>query len=237
MTHPQFSELSQRMQDAGVKQGSAGWKIVFDAKLMPPSGGRGVVGDKDAAALFKLMKSFYKYGRAHWTWTQSSGGAAANGGLAKGTATTAACGTFNGNLMWLAEHALGIEGIKYGKCPDQFITIAGDGIDSKWDGNVECDRRLLPMYKFHGHYWVKHGGNNFDACFNRTFGSSDDIISTKLSRVDKELLDETGLAYDELYKLDAPIKGKTHLKLRDRDGAHGWPVWELLTKDEVVELS
>ena len=62
--------------------------------------------------LRELMHNFWTYGRSHWSWTASSTGAAADGGLVKGTVNFCACGAFNDSFAYLATRVLGIEGVK-----------------------------------------------------------------------------------------------------------------------------
>jgi hypothetical protein len=138
-----------------------------DARLLPPTPGSGALfGDAVPQALRKVMKSFYDYGRANWTWAQNAGPAAANGGLVKGAINAVACGSFNHNFKWLAENGLGINGITSRQYTGQFLTMPGGmGIDSKWVGNVRTSTEGFPQlkcFKFSGHYWVVHGGINYN---------------------------------------------------------------------------
>src|SRR5690606_11524406 len=108
--------LANKMTAAGVGTGTPGWTIVQNANLLPPiPGSTALFGDTDAQALRKLMNSYFLYGRISWTWAQSAGAAAGNGGLVKGAIHAVACGSFNHNFKWLAENGLGINGIGTGQ--------------------------------------------------------------------------------------------------------------------------
>lgn len=182
---------------AGVTNGMPGWAILESARLLPPTPGSGAAfGDGPAQALRKVMKAYYEYGRNHWTWAQSAGGAAANGGLVKGQIQAVACGSFNQNFKWLAEKGLGITGITNGQETGQFLTMPGSVcIDSKWVGNVRTSTKAfgsLRCFKFSGHYWVMHGGVNYDVCYDNTFHSVSEIIWTRLLQPDQSLVGKGG---------------------------------------------
>lgn len=233
-----YDALLQRMDDAGLKNGTPGFQIVKAARLLPPTPNTDdVIGDPPAAALRKLMKSYYAYGRARWTWAQSSPSSTSNGGLVKGAATACACGAFNWNFKWLAEKALGIQGMGVGEDKSQFITVPGGVcIDTKWKGNVSTAKQgvgQLKCFKFQGHYWATHGGVNYDVCFNNTFGSTAEIIWTKLLDPDPKLLAKTHRVKGELYKLAKSIPAGDHLVMTKKNGANAWPEWQIVAAKDV----
>lgn len=215
-----------------------GWIIVDNAKLLPAlPGAEAVFGDSVPTALKKLMKSFFDYGRKNFTWTYNASGSAGNGGLMKGAAKAAACGTFNYNFKWLAEKALGITGFSDGKYTGQFITDPGSVcIDSKWVGNV-CTKTGgysdTKSFKFSGHWWVMHGGVNYDVCYNRTFGSVNDIIWTKLLPASPEVLKKTGRIAAEVLKLDKPLPAGNHLVMVKLQGYGQFPNWQIFPEDKI----
>ena len=241
MTSP-FAALQAQLTSVGLTNATPGWQIVAKAKLLPPKPGSGkLIGDADRAALVKLMKSYYEFGRQRWTWAQSSPGSAGNGGLVKGATSAVACGAFNWNFKWLAENGLGMTGMGTGQDTAQFITVPGGVcIDRKWKGNVRTTKQgfdQLKCFKFQGHYWVTHGGTNYDVCFNNTFGSTGEIIWTKLDAPDAKLLRKSGLPAGALYKLEKKIPAGDHLVMVDKNGPNGWPSWQIATAEEVAALA
>ena len=230
--------VKDKLEEAHISNSMPGWIIIDNAKLLPAlPGSEAVFGDSVSAALKKLMKSFYDYGRKNFTWTQSAPSSAANGGMMKGAAKNAACGTFNYNFKWLAENALGITGFSEGVYKGQFITEPGSVcIDSKWVGNV-CTKpggySDTKAFKFSGHWWVKHGGINYDVCYNRTFGSVNDIIWTKLVPASSEVLKKTGFTKDEVWKLDKPLPAGNHLVMVTRQGYGGFVNWQIFPEDKI----
>ena len=79
---PLSAGIQARLAAAGVNNTLPAWRILENARLLPPLPASGVpFGDPVSQALRKLMRSYYDYGRQHWTWAQSAGAAAANGGL------------------------------------------------------------------------------------------------------------------------------------------------------------
>lgn len=240
MTSP-FAPLRLQMNSVGLDNTTPGWQIVAKARLLPPIPHSGkLIGDADGAALRKLMKSYYEFGRQHWTWTQSSPGSAGNGGLVKGATSTAACGGFNWNFKWLAENALGIAGVGTGQDTAEFITMPGRVcIDSKWPGNVRTSSKsfaAFKCFKFHGHYWVTHSGTNYDVCFNNTFGGTGEIIWTKLDDPDQKLFKKSGLPSGSLFKLVNKLPIGDHLMMVDKNGPNHWPSWQIATEKEVAAL-
>jgi hypothetical protein len=238
---PLSAGIQARLTAAGVNNGMPGWRIIENARLLPPRPGSGALfGDLVAQALRKLMKSFYDYGRLHWTWTQSAGVAAANGGLVRGMISAVACGSFNLNFKWLAENGLGITGITNGQENSQFLTLPGRmGIDSRWVGNVRTDRQGFPelkSFKFQRHNWVVHGGTNYDVCFNQTFATHTEIIWTKLLRPDPQLLARSRLGVQDLYRLEKPLPAGDHLVNIQTQGPNGWPSWQIVRKEQVEAL-
>jgi hypothetical protein len=224
------------MTSVGLK-GTPGWKIVAKAKLLKPAAGSGkLVGDTDSAAMLKLMNTYYEYGRGHWKWTQVSPSSSANSGLVKGGASAAACGGFSLNFKWLAENALGIDGIGKDQEFGQFITVPGVCIDHNWKGNVRTSKKdfgQLKCFKFHDHYWVTHRGTNYDVRFNRTFGGSAEIIWTKLDLADQNPFPK--LAKGTLLKPEKNIPDGPYLMKLDKD-LNGWPTWQIMTLDQVTAL-
>jgi hypothetical protein len=237
MTNP-WAPLDQSMTTAGLQKGMPGWEIVKAAKLLPPTPhDTKVFGDSEDAALKKLMAMFYKWGRGHWTWTPSASGGAANGGMMKGGANNAACGTFNSNFKWLADKALGIKGMGQGQFTTHFLTMPGAVcLDTKWKGNVSTPKKgvgELKCFKFSGHWWVTHGGTNFDVCYNNTFGSPSEIIWTKLTAAPGPLLAKTGLDSGALFKLDKALPYGNYLMVVKKNGVNGWPEWQIVHENEL----
>jgi hypothetical protein len=239
MTSP-YAPLRAQMNSVGLTNATPGWQIVAKAKLLPPTPRSGkLIGDADSAALRKLMKSYYEFGRQHWTWAQSSPGSAANGGLVKGSTSTVACGGFNWNFKWLAENALGIAGVGTGQDTAEFITVPGGVcIDHKWQGNVRTTKQdfgQFKCFKFHGHYWVTHGGANYDVCFNNIFGGIGEIIWTKLDD-DPTLARKSGLPTGSVFKLEKKLPHGDHQVMLQKNGPNGWPSWKIATEKEVAAL-
>ena len=226
---------------AGVSNVMPGWSIIENAKLLPPlPGAAALFGDPVVQALRKLMQSYYDYGRQHWTWAPQSGGAAASGGLVKGATNAVACGAFNLNFKWLAENGLGITGITNGQDHSNFLTMPGGVcIDSKWVGNVRNATQgfdQLKCFKFSGHYWVVHGGTNYDVCFNNTFAATAQIMWTKLLAADPSLARKSGLGAQEIYRLEKPLPYGDHLVKVQQLGTNGWPQWQIVSKAQVAAL-
>jgi hypothetical protein len=233
--------IQSRLSAAGVTNTMPGWRIIENARLLPPLPGSGdLFGDSVQHALQELMRSFYDYGRLHWTWTQSAGVAAADGGLVRGVINAVACGSFNRNFKWLAETGLGITGITSGSENSQFLTMPGSvGIDSRWVGNVRTSTQVfsdLKCFKFSGHYWVIHGGVHYDVCYNRTFANANEIIWTKLLRPDRQLLGKGGLREGDFYKLEKPVPKGDYLVKLPMQGPSGWPSWQIVTRAQVDGL-
>jgi len=187
-----------------------------------------------------VMKAYYEYGRAHWTWSQSAGVAAANGGLVKGQIQAVACGSFNQNFKWLAEKGLGINGITNGQEPGQFLTMPGSVcIDSKWVGNVRTSTKTfgaLKCFKFAGHYWVAYGGVNYDVCYDNTFHAVSEIIWTRLLPPDQSLVGKGGLTATQIYRLEKPLPEGDHLVMLQQNGPNGWPSWQIVPKAQIKSL-
>jgi hypothetical protein len=233
--------IQNRMATAGLNHTMPAWTIVDNAKLLPPTpGSTALFGDPVGQALRKLMKSFYEFGRGHWTWTQNAGGAAANGGLVKSLISGVACGSFNHNFKWLAENALAITGITTGQETAQFLTMPESvGIDSKWVGNVRTATKIftnLKCFKFSGHYWVMHGGVNYDVCYNNTFTTTSQIIWTKLRPAGQDVLKSGALQAHQVYKLEKPLPEGDHLVMVQQNGANGWPTWQIVPKAQLLKL-
>ena len=142
--------------------------------------------------LTDLMLNFWTYGRGHWSWTASSTGAVADGGLVKGAANFCACGGFNDNFAWMATRVLGIEGMRKGNAEDakgqtwykgNFVTMPEDVIDSKWVGNVMTHNypySALRMFKFTDHYFCNYNGVIFDATGNATHTNTNTMVAFDL---------------------------------------------------------
>ena len=230
--------LKDHLDQIKISNSMPGYKILESAALLPPTpGAKTLFGDSVQSALLKVMKSFYDYGKSHFTWTTSSSSAGANGGMMKGGTTSGACGSFNANFRWLAETALGITGFSMGQYIGQFITMPNSVcIDSKWVGNVCVTAgaySTTKSYKFKDHYWAVHGGTNYDVCFNHTFGSAASIIWTKLSDAPKPILDKTGWTASDLYKLDKPLPAGGFM-LKVKDNAYGsWPNWQIFQEAKI----
>lgn len=230
--------LKTHLEKIKITSGMPGYKILEAAALLPPTpGATKLYGDSDSAALLKVMKSFYTYGRSHFSWTTSSSSAGADGGMMKGGTTSGACGAFNANFRWLAEHALQIMGWSNGQYIGQFMTQPSSVcIDAKWVGNV-CQTKdgyaTTKSYKFKDHYWQVHGGTNYDVCFNHTFGSASNIIWSTLSAAPKTVLDKSGWMAADLYKLDKPVPAGSYL-LKVKDNAYGsWPNWQIFQEAQI----
>ena len=238
---PLTAAIQHRLGVAGINNAMPGWQIIENGRLLPPLPGTGsLFGDPVPQALRKLMKSYYDYGRVHWTWAQSAGNAAANGGLVRGVINAVACGSFNLNFRWLAENGLGITGITNGRDTSQFLTVPGGVcIDSKWVGNVRTATQGfadLKCFKFYGHYWVVHGGINYDVCYNNTFSTTAEIICTKLLQPEPNLAGKGGLAVNELFRLEKPLPAGDYLVKVQHQGPNGWPSWQIVPKVQVLAL-
>ncbi len=233
--------IQAQLAAANVTPAMPGWTIIQNAHFLPPLPGTAALfGDPVPQALRKLMKAYYDYGRINWTWAQNAPAAAANGGLVRGLINAVACGSFNYNFKWLAEHGLGIAGMGHGQEPAQFLTMPGGVcIDSKWVGNVRTTTEgfsQLKCFKFSGHYWVTHGGVNYDVCYNNTFGVTNEIIWSKLLPAEAKLVGKGGLAANQLYRLEKPIPAGDHLFMVQQNGANGWPSWQFATKAQIKAL-
>jgi len=234
------AQIQLRLAANAINNGMPAWTIIDNARLLPPAPVAALpFGDQPAAAMTKLMTSFYNFGRTRWTWTQSSPPTAANGGLVKGLTNNCACGSFNLNFKWLAETLCGINGITQGQDTGQFLTVPGGVcIDSKWPGNVCSDKAFaqLKVFKFHGHWWVVYGGVNYDTCFNNTFHAIQDIIWTKLLQADARLLAECHLPNNQLFKLEKPLPNADHLVQTQQFGPNNWPSWQLVNRQQLKLL-
>lgn len=186
------------------------------------------------------MKAFYDYGRIHFTWTESSPGAAGNGGLLTGAATNCACATFNLNLKRLAE-ACGITGIRSETLTEQFLTFPGGiCIDSRWQGNVRTDRdgyAQFRAYKFAQHYWLSLNGVHYDVCYNNVFNNPGQIIFTHLDPPDPEVARDSGLPLGHIYKLRKPLPQYDYLVLVQQNGGPGgWAGWQLVNRAQIRRM-
>jgi hypothetical protein len=231
MTNP----IAARMKAGRLPTSSPAWQIVTKAKLTPADQGSGrLFTESDSAALKKLMKSFFDYGRKNWDWISSSSTAGADGGLVLGKTKACACATFNLNFKWLAESVLDIDGIALGQYTKHFVTIPGKHcIDKNWAGNVLSPKgELLPCYKFSQHYWVTHSGQGYDVCFNSTF-SGTSFIGLKLGAADGPALQRTGLTNLSLFKLQKPEAGADYVAMVKKADASGWPVWQLFAEEDL----
>lgn len=238
---PLSAAIQSNLSAAGVNSTMPGYRIIENARLLPPlPGSTALFGDTVQQAMRKLMKAYFDYGRQHWTWAQSAGGAAANGGLVRGMINAVACGSFNQNFKWLAEKGLGITGISNGQETGQFLTMPNSTcIDSKWVGNVRTATQgfdQFKCFKFAGHYWVVHNGVNYDVCYNDTFATPSEIIWTKLLPADPSVFSKSGLASNQVYKLDKPIPAGDHLVMLQQNGPNGWPSWQIVTKEQLKSL-
>jgi hypothetical protein len=149
----------------------------------------------DSQLLTDLMHNYWTYGRNHWSWTASSTGGAADGGLVKGSVNFCACGIFNDSFAYLATRVLGIEGVKKGNsAQDQgktwykgnFVTMPVDVIDSKWIGGVMSHNysfSALRMFKFSDHYFCNYNGVIFDATGNATHVATKTMVAFDLVRL------------------------------------------------------
>ncbi|MEZ5356216.1 MAG: hypothetical protein R2762_26575 [Bryobacteraceae bacterium] len=232
--------LQAALVQAGINNTMPGWRIVESARLLPPLPNSGAVcGDQPGEALKKLMKAFYDYGRLHWTWSQSSPGAVANGGLVKGLATNCACASFNLNLKFLAE-LCGVNGIQQATLTQQFLTVPGGVcIDSKWKGNVRTATQgfdLFQSFKFAQHYWLTLNAMNYDVCYNSTFLNQEQIIWTRLLAPEDRVLRQAGVPVNQLYRLTKPLPSAEYLIQVQLSGPNGWPAWQLVSKDELSRL-
>lgn len=146
----------------------------------------------DATLLTELMDNYYTYGRGNWSWSASSTGGAADGGLVKGAVNFCACGAFNDAFAYLATRVLGIEGVKKGNAPENigktwykgnFVTMPTDVIDSHWKGAVMSHNysySALRMFKFTDHYFCNYNGVIFDATGNATHTSTKTMVAFDL---------------------------------------------------------
>ena len=240
MTQPKspFDTLFMRMHHLGMTKSSPGWQIVVAAKLLPPTPKQDrPVGDNDTAALKKLMKSFYEYGRKNWSWVPSSPGSAANGGLVLGKTKAVACASFNGNFRWLAENALDIAGITLGEHKGGFLTVPGAAcIDHKWAGNVRTDAqdfKQFKCFKFTSHYWAVHKGVGYDVCFNKIMQGKSMWMT--LLAPEGQVTASTGLSEGALYKLGKAQRWGDYLLMVEKNGVNGWPEYQICPHDKLPQ--
>jgi hypothetical protein len=197
-------------------------------------GSAGLFMETPTQALTKLMNAFYGYGRLHFRWEQSGSPMAAAPGLLKGAATGCACSTFARNLRWLAVticdiHDLEIELPSYEK---PFLTTPySDCIDSHWLGNVRTkgqDFATYKCFKFTSHYWLKHGTEHYDVCFNKVCTNEAEIVATKLVKYEGP-----AAKVDTVFALKPPttetIHGEVHplkwLVMAHESVNGSWPTW------------
>jgi hypothetical protein len=185
--------LADKLQELGFTAlAPARTIITTPTNLTPRFRDRGV---QDATLLTELMNNFYTYGRSNWSWSGSSTGGAADGGLVKGTVNFCACGAFNDSFHYLATRVLGIEGVKKGNAPENlgktwykgsFVTMPTDVIDSQWVGGV-CSHNYsfaaLKMFKFTDHYFCNYNGVIFDATGNATHASTKTLVAFDLKAI------------------------------------------------------
>jgi hypothetical protein len=195
--------LADKLNELGFSaQAPARTIITTPTNLTPRFRDRAV---QDATLLMELMHNFYAYGRGHWSWTGSSTGAAADGGLIKGAVNYCACGAFNDAFAYLATRVLGIEGVKKGNAPENlgktwykgsFITMPTDVIDSQWVGGVRSHNysfAALKMFKFTDHYFCNYNGVIFDATADATHASTKTMVACDLEALPAaEALDFNG---------------------------------------------
>jgi hypothetical protein len=230
--------IQNRLRALSITEAMPAWRILQNAWLLPPTPNQDTLfGDTVEQALKKLMKSFFEYGRQHWTWSQTSGPGAADGGLVKGVVSNCACASFNLNFKWLAEQCLGIQGITPNSYNRQFLTMPGRNcIDSKWAGNVRTATRAFEAvrcFKFSQHHWVSRGGVNYDVCYNDTFASTAEIIWTGLLPADPSVVKKSKLRPDQVYKLEKPLPEGDHLVMLQQYGPNGWPTWQIVDQSQV----
>jgi hypothetical protein len=147
---------------------------------------------QNGALLRDLMHNYWTYGRGHWSWSASSTGASANGGLVKGTVNFCACGAFNDNFAFLATRVLGIDGVRKGNAEEDkgktwykgnFVTMPADVIDSRWVGGVRTHNysfSALKMFKFTDHYFCNYQGVIFDATGDATHANTRTMVAFDL---------------------------------------------------------
>jgi hypothetical protein len=152
----------------------------------------------DAQLLTELMHNFWTYGRSHWSWTASSTGAGADGGLVKGNVNFCACGVFNDSFAYMATRVCGIEGVKKGNADENrgktwykgnFVTMPADVIDSKWIGGVRTHNypfSALRMFKFSDHYFCNLNGVIFDATGDATHTTTKTMVAFDLAKLSAE---------------------------------------------------
>lgn len=228
--------IEDKLKKLRIGNDKPAWKIIENANLTnPPAGSNLLFGDNVQVALKKLMKSFYDYGRnKDWKWVTSSRANLQDGGLVKGEQPqNAACGTFNQNFRWLAENVLGITGWSPGEENSHFLTYSKiESIDKSWDGNVHTKNgtiQQLKCFKFSKHYWVVHGGINYDVCYNKTFSINDDIIWSRLTMPDDATAKAKGLTKPgQLFKLAKPNGDGDYLIEDQHEGPNGWPTFIIL---------
>ena len=112
-------------------------------------------------------------------------------------------------------------------------------IDSKWVGNVRTSTKAfgsLRCFKFSGHYWVMHGGVNYDVCYDNTFHSISEIIWTRLLQPDQSLVGKGGLGANQIYRLEKPLPEGDHLVMLQQNGPNGWPSWQIVPKAQIKSL-
>ena len=187
--------LADKLTALGFSQTAPARTIIKTPNDLTPRFRDGTVGND--ALLKELMANYYAYGRAHWSWSASSTGGAADGGLVKGTVNFGACGVFNDSFAYLATRVLGIEGLKKGNAAENvgktwykgnFVTMPTDVIDSHWKGAVMSHNysfSALKMFKFTDHYFCNYNGVIFDATGNATHTSTRTMVAFDLEAISK----------------------------------------------------
>ena len=188
--------LADKLTELGFSQQAPARQIIHaPTNLEPRFRDRAV---QDAQLLRELMHNYWTYGRSHWSWTASSTGAAADGGLVKGSVNFCACGAFNDSFAYLATRVLGIDGVKKGNAAENqgktwykgnFVTMPADVIDSKWIGGVMSHNYpfgSLRMFKFSDHYFCNYNGVIFDATGNATHDSTKTMVAFDLAKLSAE---------------------------------------------------
>jgi hypothetical protein len=95
----------------------------------------------------------------------------------------------------------------------------------------------MKCYKFSGHYWVCHGGINYDVCYNNNFTNVAVIIWTKLlPTTNPKLTGLAGLGAQQISKLEKPLPLGDHLIQIQVMGPNGWPSYQIVTEQELLKL-
>lgn len=134
----------------------------------------------DGALLTALMGNYYDYGRGHWSWTASSTGGVADGGLVKGNATHASTKTM---VAFDLAAVSAQEAAAFNGPPDQVFEVqnVSEHFQARPDLNLNVGRWILISLGSD----ILIDGNN-----NRAFNK---YLLTQQTKVGKSEIENLGL--------------------------------------------